>query len=102
MIYEMRVYRVHPGKVSEFNAIIESVLPAITKHFTMVGAWSTEIGTLNEVTHMWAFPDFAARERAYAADRADPDLIAISDDLLSLVSSQYTRILMPSTFSPLK
>ena len=65
MIYEMRVYTLHPGKVPEFEAMIEKeALPHLTRHAKLVGWWSSEVGALNEVVHLWAFEDLAARENA--------------------------------------
>jgi hypothetical protein len=64
MIYEMRVYTLQPGKVPEFQALIEKeALPVISKYSKLVGWWSTDVGPLNEVVHIWAYEDSGHRER---------------------------------------
>jgi hypothetical protein len=58
MIYEMRVYTLQPGKVAEFQALVErEALSVINKYSKLVGWWSTEVGPLNEVVHIWAYED---------------------------------------------
>jgi NIPSNAP len=55
MVYEMRVYTLQPGKVAAFQELIEKeALPVISKYSKLIGWWSTEVGPLNEVVHIWA------------------------------------------------
>ena len=103
MIYEMRTYKLHPGKVPEFEALIESeALPHLTKFAKLVGWWSTEIGPLNEVIHLWAYEDMAQREESRKEQSEDPTLAAFRPKAQLLVVSQENRILTPSSFSPLR
>jgi len=103
MIYEMRIYRLHPGKVAEFEELIESeALPHLKKHAQLVGWWSTEIGPLNEIIHLWAYNDLAHRERSRRQQSDDPALRAFRPKVQHLVASQHNRILVPSGFSPLQ
>jgi len=103
MVYEMRVYTLQPGKVPEFQALIErEALPVINKYSKLVGWWSTEVGPLNQVVHIWAYEDLNHRERARKAQGEDPQLQAFRPRAQSMVVSQYNMILTPANFSPLK
>ena len=103
MIYEMRVYTLSPGKVPEFEAMIESeALPHLTRYATLVGWWSTEVGPLNEVVHLWAYDDLAARDAARRAQGEDAALQAFRPKAQALVQSQRNQLLKPSSFSPLQ
>jgi len=103
MVYEMRVYTLQPGKVPEFQALIEKeALPTISKYSKLVGWWSTEVGPLNEVVHIWAYEDLNHRERARKAQGEDPQLQAFRPRAQAMIVSQYNKILTPATFSPLK
>jgi hypothetical protein len=103
MVYEMRVYTLQPGKVPEFQALIEKeALPVINKYSKLVGWWSTEIGPLNEVVHIWAYEDLAHRTRARQAQGEDPQLQAFRPKAQAMIVSQYNKIMTPANFSPLK
>ena len=74
MIYEHRTYRVGPGQLPEFMKIYnESVYPVISKYAKLVGAWSTESGTLNSAVFVWAYDDFAHRTEQRAKLAADSE-----------------------------
>ncbi len=103
MVYEMRVYTLQPGKVPEFQALIEQeALPVISKYSKLVGWWSTEVGPLNEVVHIWAYEDMNHRAQARAAQGEDPALQAFRPRAQAMIVSQYNKIMTPASFSPLQ
>ncbi len=103
MVYELRVYTLQPGKVAEFQALIEKeALPIISKYSKLVGWWSTEGGPLNEVVHLWAYEDLNHRARARQAQAEDPQLQAFRPKAQAMVVSQYNKLLTPASFSPLQ
>jgi hypothetical protein len=103
MVYEMRVYTLQPGKVVAFQELIENeALPVISKYSKLVGWWSTDVGPLNEVVHIWAYEDPNHRERARRTQGEDPQLQAFRPKAQAMVVSQYNKILVPANFSPLK
>ena len=66
------------------------------------GFWSTEIGTLNEVVHLWAFDDLNDRQAKWAKWAADPRRPALMVRLRQIILSQSNKILKPTEFSGLK
>ena len=103
MIYEMRTYRIRVGEMAKYLEQFEQKgLPVVTRYCTLVGYWVTEVGALNEVVHIWSFPDLAARQDARARWWADPDWLEGYLPLaLPLVVSQKNKLLAAAPFSPL-
>lgn len=103
MLYEMRIYTVQPGKVGELQALFEKEgLPIIKEHSKLVGWWSTEVGPLNQVVHLWAYENAGHREQVRAKVNGDPRLTAYRNQVLALLVTQSNMLLTPSSFSPLK
>jgi hypothetical protein len=76
MIFELRFYQVTRGRIADQNARIRRHLPALfAKHgVRCVGAWNTLAGPASpRFIYMFAFDDFAHREKAWAGFYADPD-----------------------------
>ena len=103
MIYEHRTYRLRNGTVPEYLRVVENEGIAIQrKHLgNLIGYFSTEIGPLNEITHIWAFEDLADRTRRRAALAADPAWLAFLPKIQGLIETAENKILKPAPFSPL-
>ncbi|NPT53660.1 NIPSNAP family protein [Paraburkholderia sp. 5N] len=104
MIVEQRTYTVKPGSVLAYlDFYAREVMEIQTKHLPqMVGYFSTEIGPLNQIIHMWGYADFNERARCRAALYADPAWQAVLKKLLEMIEVMETRILVPTAFSPIK
>ncbi len=65
MIYELRTYTLVPGKQGEYLKLSGDVGRKARgdKYGTLVGHWFTEFGTLNQVVHLWGYPDLNERDR---------------------------------------
>lgn len=103
MIYEMRTYRLKTGAVPAYLAHVGGEGLAIQKgHLgSLVGYFSTEIGPLNEIVHIWAYEsldDRAARRARLAADPLWRDFLP---KIQALIEVMETKILTPAAFSPL-
>lgn len=75
MVYEMRIYICAPGRLA---ALHKRFLTITTRKFKehgidVVGYWTDRYGESNRMTYLCRFADEAARERAWAAFRADPE-----------------------------
>jgi hypothetical protein len=65
VVYEMCVYTLLVGKLPDFQALFEKeALPAVSKYLKPIGWWSTEIGPLNKVVHLWSYEDMSHRVTA--------------------------------------
>lgn len=101
-LYELRVYRMHPGKVTPWLELFKRYLPVREKYSKLVGLWQSEIGEMNEVTVLWAYRDLNARAAARAAAQQDPEWREFLDKGAPLLFHQQSTILVPARFSPLK
>lgn len=66
----------------------------------MVGYYSSEVGALNQVVHLWAYESMEERTRRRAALMSHPDWKAYTPKIRPLVISQENRILIPAGFAP--
>ena len=69
MIVDHRTYELQPGRLREFLALYEKEgLPVQKKHLgNLVGFFTTEVGNVNEIVHIWAYEDLADRTKRRAA-----------------------------------
>lgn len=103
MIYELRTYRLKVGAVPAYIKLVQDEGLAIQKHHLgqLVGYFSTDIGELNQIVHLWAFDSLDDRERRRAALLLDPGWLAFLPRLQALIETMECRILKPTPFSPL-
>jgi len=65
MIYEMRTYSLIAGAAAEFARHAAEVATPIRgdRYGRLEGFWTTEIGRLHQVMHLWSFESFDERHR---------------------------------------
>jgi NIPSNAP protein len=68
MIYELRTYTVRPGTLGDMVKAASTVSADIrgSNFGKLEGYWSTEIGPLNQVLHLWSYSDLNERARLRA------------------------------------
>ncbi len=73
MLYEARIYKVVPGRLPALNDRFAShTLGFFKKHgIGVVGFWTDEIGTSNQLTYILQFDSMADRETKWGAFQAD-------------------------------
>ena len=100
MIVEERIYTLKPGKAVEYLKLYEQEGMAIQRPIlgNLAGYYSTEIGPLNVVVHLWAYEDLADRTRRRAQLAADPRWQAYVPKTQALVDTQENRILNTAPF----
>ena len=100
MIVEERIYTLFTGKVAEYLGAYaaEGMAIQIGHLGPMLGYYSTEIGPLNTLVHLWAYQDAADREARRARMMADPAWQAYIKKIQPLVLTQESRILNPAPF----
>jgi NIPSNAP len=104
MIVEERIYTAQPGKAQEWLAFYgERGLPIQTRLLgRLIGFFTTEIGELNKIVHLWAYDSLAHREQARANLAKDPEWQAFLRESPKVLMHMENRILVPTAFSPLK
>lgn len=104
MIHELRTYTVVPGKMGEALKLSGEVSRRIRgdDYGKLEGYWITEFGTLQQLVHLWSFPDLNERARLRAALGQN---LAWRNEFLAhflpLLVSQESKILSPARpFTP--
>jgi len=105
MIFDLRIYTLHPGKTAEWLKMYEQYgHPTQVKHCgEPVFYATTEVGTLNQVVHVWQYKSQAEREKKRNALMKDPafkDYMRRSAEMGAHLH-QESRLLKSTSFSPL-
>ncbi len=101
-IYELRWYRTHTGRAGEWLNHFKAIMPTREKYSRRVGLWQTEMGQLNEVVHLWAYPDLNERVSVRAKLAQDPEWQAFLAKAVPLLAHMQSVILNPTTVSPMR
>ena len=97
MIFEMRTYLLKPGSVPAVEEAFATALPGRLKLSPLAGFWHTEVGTLNQIIHVWPYENLAERDRIRAeAVKTGVWPPKIADHVLEMES----KILHGAPFSP--
>jgi hypothetical protein len=104
MIFDLRIYTMHAGKVAAWlNMYERHGLPLQRKYLGEPVMFSTtEIGPLNQVVHLWKYESQADREQRREAMAADPawgEYLQRNAEVGAILS-QENRILKATPFSP--
>lgn len=108
MIYELRLYRVMPGRMPAMLKRFETRTLAIWERFGIrqVGFWTTLVGPSHlDLTYLLAWESMGEREQKWGAFASDPEwLEALADSERDglIVQNAENRFLMPTSFSALK
>jgi len=90
MIHEIRTYDLKPRSVPEFEKRAGEMIEGRTEFSQLGGFWSTEVGPLNQVVHIWPYEDLNARAdiraKAVAAGAWPPNT---SEFILNMQSDIY-------------
>jgi hypothetical protein len=102
MLVEQRIYTVAPGKLRDYLRLYQE--HGVAVHTEVLGHWLgcyvSEVGTLNQVMHLWGYSDFEdrlLRRERLAQDPRWRDYLARA---AGLVVQQENRILQPAAFTP--
>jgi hypothetical protein len=104
VIVEERIYTLEVGKVPEYLRLYEQEglpiqLPILGN---LVGYYSSEIGDLNLIVHLWGYESFEERTRRRAELIANDGWKAYIAKVRPWVLRQENRILIPAPFSPIR
>jgi hypothetical protein len=103
VIYEERIYSFTPETLADHLDKYERLgFPHHTRCLgKLLAYFTTDIGELNECTHIWVYQDLADRAAKRAGLWADPDWLAYVKIAPKPVRMR-NRILVPTKFSPLQ
>ena len=98
MIYEMRTYTFHQGKLPAYLDLARNVgRPVRGQNYgTNHGYWTSEFGALNQIWHLWSYPSLDERKRVQGElaknERWTKEYVA---NVRPLIARQDIRFLNP-------
>ncbi|HJV79996.1 NIPSNAP family protein [Noviherbaspirillum sp.] len=104
MLVEQRTYAFQVGAVPKFLELYERHGMALQKKIlgNLIGYFTTEIGGLNQVVHLWGYESLDDRDRRRAELLANKEWQAFFMMVVPLLVTQENKILKPTTFSPIQ
>ena len=104
MIVEERTYHAFTGSLPELVRLYETEGTAIQQRIlgNLIGAFTVDVGELSSIVQLWGYASYAEREQRRAALQADESWRAFLATIQPLIHTQWSRILVPTAFSPLR
>lgn len=105
MLYELRRYTVVPGRLPALNdRFAKHTMGFFKKHgIGMLGFWTDEIGTSNQLTYILTFDSMADREAKWRAFQADPgwqQVRAETEASGTIVAQVHNTLMRLTPYSP--
>jgi len=103
MIVEERIYVLHSHcSTADYLKVYETEGMAIQMPVLggCLGYFVTEVGTLNQLVHLWGYADMVDRQARRDRLNADPRWQACLAKLRPMIRTMENRILTPTHFSP--
>jgi len=99
---EERTYTLQAGKTADYlAAYAKDGLEVQRGHLgNLIGYFTTEIGPLNQIVHMWGYDSLDDRQKRRRALYADPRWQEYLPTVVPWLVHQESRILVPTSFSP--
>jgi hypothetical protein len=104
MLVEMRTYVLHPGQLPTFLMHMEREGIGIERPILgrLLGFYTAEIGTLNQVIHLWGYDSYEERARRRQRLAADARWQAFTPKVLPLIRTMRNELLTPAPFAPVE
>jgi hypothetical protein len=104
VIVEERDYHVTTGKLAELVKLYETEGIELQVKYLgrLVGTFTIDVGALSTYTHIWAYDSYDDRIERRARLQADDRWKAFLAKVQPLIHTQQNRILLPTSFSPLR
>jgi len=104
MIVELRTYVLHPGRQAEFLRLMGEEGIAIERPILgrMLGFYTSEIGPLNQLVHLWGYDSLADYEARCRARDADPGMAEYFKATVGMIAEQETRLIRRVELASLK
>ena len=103
-IFELRTYTLYAGKMDEaIKHYSEAGWPALQKggfDSNLVGYFTSDVGTINQLVHLWRFEDDADRRDFWSRLFADDAFMAFAGKLRPLVMTQEVKLMLEAPWGP--
>lgn len=104
MIIEMRTYTLKPGSAATYVKLYEEKGLEVHRRLlgNLIGYFTTEVGNINQVVHLWGYESFEDRQRRRAELATNETWQAFLQLALPYFVSQEIRLMNGTSFSPIR
>jgi hypothetical protein len=104
MIIEMRTYTLKAGSTAAYLKLYEDKALEVHRRTlgNLIGYFSTEVGNINQVIHLWGYDSFEDRQRRRAELAKDEAWQEFLQFAFPYFVSQETKLLNGTSFSPIR
>lgn len=101
-LVELREYSLPPGAAKPFLSIYEARGWPIQSHIlgTCLGWYSTDVGDVNGLVHLWAYADAQDRDTRRQRLSENPSWNSFLAEVRPYLVSMRSRLLRPASFTP--
>ncbi|WP_342739009.1 NIPSNAP family protein [Bradyrhizobium sp. B117] len=94
-IVDLRVYTIALRKMAEFIDVFDRLAMPVQLRYLgrPLGMFTSAVGPLNQIVHLWGFPDMGEFERQHAARDKDADWPAYLRASEHLIVTQENRLI---------
>src|SRR3990167_612547 len=97
-IYELRSYTIKPEFYPDFLKLTGEKIHLRAKHSPFLGYWTSELGGINEVIHLWEYDSLAQRQNIRNALVKDKELMeTYMSKMRPMLDLQENNVLVPMT-----
>ncbi|MCX2698162.1 NIPSNAP family protein [Ochrobactrum chromiisoli] len=102
-LVNLRYYTIAPRKMGEFLEVFDRLaMPVLIETLgAPIGFYTSAVGSLNQVVHLWAYRDMSDMEARWAARDSHPDFPAYLKASAHLVVAQEDRLLKAASLASL-
>ena len=105
MVYELRIYRIPEGRMSNILSRFENITFGLFERhgIEVVGFWTRS--DANELVYICIYESEAAMDAAWEAFRADPEWVKAREQTEAngpIVEEVISNTLIPTAFSPIQ
>ncbi|KAJ2444998.1 hypothetical protein GGF42_006137 [Coemansia sp. RSA 2424] len=101
-VYELRSYTLKSGTLLEWEQNWRVGVECRKHHEVPMGAWFSQLGNLNQVHHLWQYPDLQLRKEVREAAWSENGWPETVLNTVPLIQKMSSRIMLPMPFSSLK
>jgi hypothetical protein len=104
VIVEERTYHIHTGRLPELVRLYADEGIALQQELlgNLLGWFTVDVGELSSVVSLWGYESYAEREERRARLQADERWRAFLAKIQPLIHTQWNRIMVPTSFSPIR
>lgn len=103
-LYEMRTYTLYVGKLGEVVKLYSELgWPALVAggfDKYLIGYFTSDVGTINQLVHLWRFDDDADRRAFWARLYQDEAFMNFVGHVRPLIMQQEVKLLLNAPWGP--